>query len=57
MNITTEELQTIALGVVSDNQCEFVIDNDQIETVYRLAYNDGVINFLNAILEKKGETL
>ena len=57
MMITNDELRTIALGVVSDNQSEFEQDDSRSDLKYRLGYNDGVIDLLNAILEKKGDTL
>ena len=57
MMITNDELRTIALGVVSDNQSEFAQEDTRSDLKYRLGYNDGVIDLLNAILEKKGDAL
>ena len=57
MMITNDELRTIALGVVSDNQSDFSQEDSRSDLKYRLGYNDGVIDLLNAILEKKGDTL
>ena len=55
--MTDEELRTIALKVVSQNQDHFGIDDTEKQKMYRLAYNDGVLDLLDAILEKKNETI
>ena len=57
MMISADELRTIALNVVSENQKEANIDDDDANMTYTIAYNDGVIDLMNAILEKKGETI
>ena len=58
MMITTEELRTIALGVVSDNQSEGINTEEGVNGLtYTVAYNDGVLDLLNAILVKKGESI
>ena len=43
--------------MVSDNQSEFAQEDTRSDLKYRLGYNDGVIDLLNAILEKKGDVL
>lgn len=58
MMITTEELRTIALGVVSENQNEGINTEEGVNGLtYTVAYNDGVLDLLNAILEKEGKTI
>lgn len=57
MMITADELRIIALNIVSENQSNTEIDSDEPHLVYTTAYNDGVLDFLNAIIEKKGETV
>ena len=57
MEITIEELRIIALNVVSANQRNFHTDDSNNDMTYTLAYNDGVLDLLNAIIEKKGETV
>ena len=58
MNITTEELRIIALNVVSENQNESINTEEGVNGLtYTVAYNDGVLDLLNAILEKKGESI
>ena len=57
MMISADELRIIALNVVSENQKNSNIDDDDANMTYTIAYNDGVIDLMNAILEKKGETI
>ena len=55
--MTGDELRKIALGVVSENQSAMEEGDDAIKALYTVAYNDGVLDLLNAILEKEGETI
>ena len=55
--MTGDELRKIALGVVSENQSTMEDLDDAIKAIYTVAYNDGVLDLLNAILEKKGESI
>lgn len=57
MNITDEELRIIALKVVSNNQELFGVHDDESQKIYFLAYNDGVLDLLNAILKEKEKAL
>ena len=57
MMMTVEELRIIALKVVSDNQADFEATEDNTFHVSQLAYTNGVLDLLNAIIEEKGESL
>lgn len=56
IQITDAQLRYIALGVVSDSQmaCD-TKENDDNSLLYTVAFNDGVLTLLNAILERIGE--
>lgn len=57
MMISSDELRIIALKVVSTNQSNFTADEEESEKdmMYRLAYNDGVLDLLDEIIAEKGE--
>ena len=55
--MTGDELRKIALGVVSENQSAMEDVDDAIKALYTVAYNDGVLDLMNAILEQKGEII
>ena len=57
MMLTSDELRIIALKAVSENQRNSNIDDDETNMTYTLAYNDGVLDLMSAILKEKGETL
>lgn len=57
IHMTTEELRIIALNIVSENQNDSEIGESYDQMSSRLAYNNGVLDLMDAILEKKGETI
>lgn len=59
MMISDDELRTIALRVVSNNQSNFTMSEEESEKamMYRLAYNDGVLDLMDAIIQEKGDTI
>ena len=55
ITMTTEELRILALGIVSENQSDSETGESYERISSRLAYNNGVLDLMNAILEQKGE--
>lgn len=57
MMITDEEIRRLALKVVSENQRMISTDAGKKNLTYTVAYNDGVLDMMNAILKEGGKKI
>lgn len=55
LSFETNKIKDIAYGIIKENQDAFRTDDTEVDKTYILAYNDGVLDFLEALLSEYGE--
>ena len=53
LSFETNKIKDIAYGIIKENQDTFRTDDTEVDKTYILAYNDGVLDFLTALLSEE----